>query len=486
MTEEQPPPRTDAAHASERALGAFPDARALWGLRHEDAERRLQTVEQLGASGDARLLGHLVPLLLDPAIEVREAVVRAIAGLDDPRRTRALGRALADEAESVRERARDALTAAGLSVVEAERAARAPCPPYDDAERLDPGRDIASLATALRDPRWTLRQTAASRLRGIDDPGAQELLLFAVADPHRYVRGEAVEALARRGDPAAGEALVHALHDHAGTVRREALDAARRIRAVEAVPFLRARLQSVTRDGDAEEWSESELCDALLEIGGAESLESIRAGLANPDARVRSHICFVMSKRADPADALALAGALDDPSEDVRAVALDALGKLGSGGPVELLTEMYRSGSDHDRAAAASALCAIGGAAGERAMIASLRDRKDYVRAGAAAAIVRNGTPRAWRALFAAVRRGHPEVALEAWRRLVEVGDPATLPTLEEALEIPDFGRARKMAAGFVVCGNPRLARAATRQFEDLGNHRGPPIRWGVGPETKP
>lgn len=83
---------------------------------------------------------------------------------------------------------------------------------------------------------------------------------------------------------------------------------------------------------------------ALSELGRAEP-ETLRAGLASPDAHTRANVVYAIELTGDRSHIPALVESLDDPSERVRYQAASTLVALGAAEGFPVLVEGLSSGN---------------------------------------------------------------------------------------------------------------------------------------------
>ena len=465
------------AEESERALGPVSDTAALYDLHDRDAAVRASGASKLGRLGEAGALGYLVSLLDDPESSVRVAAVRAVGLLPDPRRARALGHALSDEAEEVRAAVRQALAAATIPEEEALHRSRSPQGPYADGTSSKVATDREALTLALRDPRWSVRSLAVEKLEALQGKDAVELLLVAGGDPAPGVRDGVPHELARHDDPRAVAALLRMLRDRALMPHSAAVKALGAGRVSAGIPALRDLLLAADAGNTSSYWGPG---GALREIGGAAAAAALTDALAHPQADVRGHVCWLLGELRDSSTGPAVARLLADPDEHVRGAATRTLAALGVPPPLPPLVQLYWSRSADDRSNAIRAISGVPGVGSLTVLVAALRDRSGSVRRIAAEAVMARKEARGRRALLAAARRGDADAALMAWPFLLATGDPATESALEAALSDDGFERADEMAAAFVSCGNARLAKAARRWLDGRRPGPGRTVLWGT------
>ncbi len=204
--------------------------------------------------------------------------------------------------------------------------------------RLDHPDPAVRLRAAFSRPGTTSDLLAA--LRAEPDAGVREVLVWALAerpdagpaalaqlhDPDPDLRCLMVRLLAKLGDPDAAPALVRLLDDPSPQVVSNAVQALGQLAAPAAAPgVVRLLGTGIVPDAD--------LLDALAGIGRP-GLEPLAAALASPDAAVRAVAAEALGRvgadSGDPTRPIALLQPLlGDPEPPVRLSALLALGELG-------------------------------------------------------------------------------------------------------------------------------------------------------------
>jgi HEAT repeat protein len=151
--------------------------------------------------------------------------------------------------------------------------------------------DAAELAVAaLNDEDAFVRATAAKLIGDQEDPNLSGFLARVLReDPHALVRRRACQALARGAGDEAGPALIAALRDPDSLVRLEAIKGAKKI------------------------------------APGQGSVRLVELLTDDPMWEVRVRAASALGECGDPAAGEALAAALEDPVEFVRAAAAKAL-----------------------------------------------------------------------------------------------------------------------------------------------------------------
>jgi HEAT repeat protein len=314
---------------------------------------RNAAVEALVAVG-SEAVGATVEALRRLDADARKLGIEVLGGVPDPRGTRALTRALADEDSNVRVAAAEALGNAAMAGEEARDHATAALvaalstndtflkiAALDSLARLEVRLPWSIFEPYARDP--LLRRYAIAAAAGSREPDAVKALAHATGDASPTIAREATvalgDAIAAAPDDAATLDLARAtlLESPAGIVhaRRTALDAedgrARGgallllglVRDVQDVPTFVEALA----DDDVEERA-----DLAVRIFGPTAAGPLLASarFAKPHVRAAA-LGLASSLEGAPRAAVheALIEALDVPSIEVQLAALDALGPVG-------------------------------------------------------------------------------------------------------------------------------------------------------------
>jgi HEAT repeat protein len=280
----------------------------------------------------------------------REALLRAVEGIDVHR----LARLAADHARA--EAAGDRVMAVDL----AARAGTAEATPLVLTALEDPdptvrrraasalstlrvASAVAALARTLADPQAEVRVEGVRALALIDDDVVPDILLTALKDPEVRVREMATEALTRWQSPAVARRLAAALSSP--DLRRPAGEVLERMGRVVIDPLTEV---AVGPDPDA-----AAAAGTLLErIAGAQAFVAQLASI-DPAARLRG--VQVLGAIGGPVAAEALTSALTDPDVAVRSRAAMLIGGLHYLPAVKPLRRMFLTDPVIDAVAAAEA-----------------------------------------------------------------------------------------------------------------------------------
>lgn len=197
--------------ASARAQGTDVDDFRKFFPKLEKPAQRLEAVLALEKVRGPEVVDALLPVLKDEDGDVRNAVVKVLAGNDDPGAVDALVATLKKKDSAIRAGACQAL---GLGKRASARA---------DLEKL------------VKEKDWIARARASEALGRIGDAGAVPSLLPALKDPEVEVRIAAADALGALGDESAGPALIAALTEKEWRLRASAIAALARVRTRDAI-----------------------------------------------------------------------------------------------------------------------------------------------------------------------------------------------------------------------------------------------------------
>jgi cellulose synthase operon protein C len=399
---------------------------------------RREAAEKLVLLGDARAVVPLLERLEDTVKEVRVAAVRAIGKLGDDRAATALLRLLRDPEEMVRMAAAEA-----LGNLRAASAAPVLIP------LLGRGSDEMKAKVAY----------ALGQIR--DEHGVRELVR---ATQTEALRGAAREALAGVGAPAV-DPLLACL---AGTLECDltvAVDVLKTIGDARATPALLAELNRgrVRTQG---------VVAALAALADRRALVPLLSLLDHADAPLKVQILDAVRPIIDGRAAGTVQRLLDDPSEDVRARAAQALGVLQARSAVPRLLSLAAAGET----AAVSALGEIGDARAVAPLLGLLDGGRGESRRAAAEALARIKGPEVVDGLLRIARTGATEARVEALSALGGAlrghGTPEAAEVCAKALDPGDPALALSAVGALAAMREPhalgRLLPAARGSQADL------------------
>jgi len=257
--------------------------------------------------------------------------------------------------------------------------------PHDDLAKGEPG---------LRDPNPEIRLELIRRIRERGDAPARRLLLELVQDEDWRVRKAAVDAIVAAPDEALIAGLIETLsiEDNAGA-RNSAIEALTRL--------------------------------------GSEATGALSEGFRRGGTDERKFIIDILGEIRDPASLTLMLEALGDEDDNVKASAIEHLGKMGESSVVDHLIDILQSGEFWMAYPAADALGLIGDARAVPALIEALE--KKALREPVVRALGRIGTPAALphvARLFAEGAKVVQEESLRALMRIILNGDEQVSDTL--------------------------------------------------------
>ncbi len=452
------------------------DARHIGTLAESlDREVRVDALVAAGRLGDPKVLVDVLPLMDHPEVAMREAATFTLGRSGDRRAIPALLKALADRRPSVQ-----TLACLGLAQIDDPRVApvliatlndsrkedatRAACAYAIGARRASAG--IPALLGALTDNRGEAQRLAAWSLGQLGEPKTLGPLIRAYFARAGRSSEELVWAIGRvsgtglaaapagplgdyplgRGkyDPIAAVAALPGdlpqppmssklVTDHTDDISRGLLDALGEHRdvVVSVLTDLDNAPTQLSLGSLSPTTSDAKVSATLAKIGETIA-PAISAQLASEDPKVRSLAVSVVAKleggKVHGADA-AIAKALGDPADQVRASAMSSIAVLAhrrGTPPTELVAALVKTlttGSWADRRVAALALGKLGAAGDPAALVKSAGDTSSFVREATATALATAPSPGSVDALLKLSRDDVPQVRASAARTLGTVKD---------------------------------------------------------------
>jgi HEAT repeat protein len=186
-------------------------------------------------------------------------------------------------------------------------------------------RTARDLAGMLEDPVPEVRIRAAAALGALGGQAAVRPLILALDEPSRWSTIRIADILTGMGQPVLEE-LVGLFPRMTVHGKLAAIDILGRVRSVEVVDWLRARLWNDHRDVRAR------ACHALGAIGDADSGPALAQVLRDPEWPVRAMAAKALGRIRFQAAIPALAIAIRDPEWWVRVNAAEALRRMGDPG----------------------------------------------------------------------------------------------------------------------------------------------------------
>lgn len=416
------------------------DARYIGSLQESiEREVRVDALIAAGRLGDARVLADVLPLMEHPELAMREAATFTLGRSGDKRAVQPLIKALADRRPSVQ-----TLACLGLAQIDDPRTVSAAIGLLADARKDDvtraacayaigvgkPNRAAATpaLLAALTDNRGEAQRMAAWALGQIGDPKALGPLVRAYYARAGRSSDELVWAIGRvsntvpagTASPNLGEYPIKAskfdaasmiadlpgelprattpgklVADHADDIARGMLDALGEHRdvVVSVLADLDSAPDRLSLGALTPATSDPKTTAALAKIA-ATIAPAIQTQLASDDPKVRALAVSVMAKLDDGKGSAvpAIAKALADPADQVRASAMASVAVLASRGTpapelIRALTKTLANGPWPDRRVAALALGRLGDRGDPAALVKAATDSSSFVREAVAGAL---------------------------------------------------------------------------------------------------
>ncbi|GIW70977.1 MAG: hypothetical protein KatS3mg102_0519 [Planctomycetota bacterium] len=322
--------RSGGAEAALAAVGAR--------ARAPEAETRRNAAVVLGLLGDPGAARPLVALVADPHPGVRMAALQALVRTRAPEAVPAARRLLADPDAGVQTAAILAAGALGLAdaAPRIREAARAASPREEELlvaavsalARLRDTQAEPLLLELLARPGTRVPIAAADALGWFRARAAVPGLVRLLERPEPALQAAALRALGRIGDPAAFEAVT-GYYRRRGIYRPLALAAIARFRTPEAIAFLVERARATDDDTEVHI-----ALDALVHRAPEAGLEVALSALRRRGSTLRARAARLLGRAPAAGRERALAALRElleeEPSEEVRLAAVEALGTLGA------------------------------------------------------------------------------------------------------------------------------------------------------------
>jgi HEAT repeat protein len=219
------------------------------GLTSANASVRRKAATDLGRTKAADALPRLAALVRDPDMEVRIAVLRAIASLREIAGVPSMVVFMSDAQARVRLESIDGVVEI-YTHRDRPRASTFLSVFSDGRDKPEPLLKASvdfevyrSLAARLRDSDLRVRESAAEAIGILGGTEVAVDLVAALGDSVQDVRAAAVTALVKVGTSADGESLTPLLKDPSANVRRRAISGLGRLRVGDAAPELRAHFE---------------------------------------------------------------------------------------------------------------------------------------------------------------------------------------------------------------------------------------------------
>jgi tetratricopeptide (TPR) repeat protein/HEAT repeat protein len=442
-------------------------------LESVDREVRIDALVAAGRLGDPKVLADVIPLMDHPEVAMREAATFTIGRTGDRRAVPPLLKALGDRRPSVQ-----TLACLGLAQIDDPRVVGALSGMVADTRKDDATRaacayglgvrkasgSMPALLAALVDNRGDTQRLAAWSLGQLGDAKTLGPLIRAYFARAGRSSDELVWAIGRvtgaglapsqlgpvdeyplnRGkyDPVAAIALLPGnlpsppipaklVTEHAEDIAKGLLDALAEHRdvVVSVLADLDSAPTQLALGALSAATTDAKVAAALARIGEAIAPQ-VTAQLSSDDPKVRALAVSVLAKMDNPkmkgVDA-AVAKALDDQTDQVRAAAMNAVTVLAvrrGTAPAPLVASLAKTlanGPRFDRREAALALGKLAPGADGGALIKAAGDSSSFVREAVAQAL--SGRTAALDALLALSRDEVPQVRAAAARSLGKLSD---------------------------------------------------------------
>lgn len=418
-------------------------------LKNGNEKERINAVQELGMTGDAGAVPHLIEALLDKYAYVRKGAAEALGTLGDASAVRALTEVLEDENNYVRRAAIEALGTLGdLGAVSAltelldDLAVRAyAATALGNIAEANPRKPqpLKAVPALIAMTKSALRDTCSAAVEALGkiakaNPKSPKLrkairpLIILLNDGDKTVQCKAAEALGNIKHDRAFFALVKALNKAMKSkdkaVGAAVVDALGNTKNPKAVHVLIKALGNEHLSANA--------VDALARIGEPAVRPLIKA-VKSKDEQVRRNAVEALGKIGDPEAVDVLIKALKDSDYAVRCGAAIALGEIQDDDAVPALIEALRDAWACGYAAAA--LAKIGLDDGQFGLVLEmLKSDVPQERYGASRALEKIGKP-AVPALIEALKSTKKEVRNTAISTLEKIGDKSALEALQRVAE---------------------------------------------------
>jgi HEAT repeat protein len=481
---------------------------------------RRQAARALAASGDARAIEFLAPLLTDENELTRWEAAMSLAALGDRRaveRLRAARELMPENSYPFSaalyqfgEREDFSALVAAIDKIEKvdpilrSRLIKSLCQ-SNDARALDP------LLKLLKTSDGELQLEIIAALGRLRDARATEPLLTLLKEDNRELQLAAIAALAQAQDERAasplierllaaqdremGEALVNAI---AAFERPETVDALFKARkdkqgkispaismVLERMGITVDKLSLAIKNGQGPSWQGARAsAHWLAELGAHSSVEPLVGALSHPDGAVREQAARALAGFGDRAAIEPLLLLLEDPVPAVRLAAIETLKSLGVNG--QTLGVRLKSPDWRVRADAANLAGRMGFNELTPTLISVVNDHEAGVRQESITALGRLKDNRAIDCLIAALDDENSRVRAASANALGNIGDERAASALVQSLASYDVAlsalsadaliklNAHNAAAALIATLSRRNWRARAQAARVLG-HMGEP-----------
>lgn len=385
-----------------RALRKIATDQAIFGLlellRDLNPEVQITAARALGELGTQKAVNPLIDELADDNPAVRQAAADALGRIGDRNAATALARLAAeDPSPEVRKTASQALH-----------------------ELSD--RSVKSILHSLSPANPGEVNEALNRLIDLGDAAIPPLIELLNSE-NQFIRAISAEVLGALGKPVAIDHIGHLLFDRDANVRIIAVRALGKIRHIRSAEKLVRALE----DPDSKV---AGLTANQLELLGELAVEPVFTLLTHPSAEVRARAIDVLGRLRYQGAGERLALGLTDKKVLIRIVSAQALGEIGDVSYAPVLMEALDDSNHIVRAMAAEALGKIRDYRASIKLLEMANDPSDLVRSNALRALGRIGNPTAVPLLIKALDDIEPAVRIAAIEALTELRVTAALEKL--------------------------------------------------------
>ncbi|HEY1697160.1 MAG TPA: HEAT repeat domain-containing protein [Polyangiaceae bacterium] len=344
-------------------------------------------------------------------------------------------------------------------------------------KRGDPAA-VPALFEVLRDPDARVAQAAVAAIQALGGQEARRLALRSARSDDPRERRSALRILSYFGWPSALEVFLEAMNDPDERLRDLAGIGLASIDDPRATAALLAGAQHTSPR------TRAAAVRALGHTGGSASVrDTLRSGLADPDAWVRYYACQALSRFQDDASADVIAALVDDPAGHVRVAAIDALARLHGERALAILHQALLSPDADVQRAALLGVAAVRSPSSLPHVLQTLRSEDAATRLVALSALAELPQREALDGLTAATRDADASVRAAALTLLGNRAGPEATNVLIESLSNPSI-RERGLAAlsqptsgrieALVVAMRTARGEVASSLVSALARMRGP------------
>ncbi|MDX3116742.1 HEAT repeat domain-containing protein [Streptomyces scabiei] len=372
-------------------------------LADEVARVRGTCAVALGLIEDPAAVPSLIPLVRDCDAQVRKAAVFALGKIGDPVCVPVVSEALRDKEAGVRWTAATALSRVGDPSV------------------------LTCLVPLLKDPEPRVRGATATALGWLGHRSALAPLVETSTDENAIVRGSVATALGRIADRGTVGVLAVLSQDKDAVVRSSAVTAVGRARLETGMGLVEAALVDVSAEVRGA---------AVRAMARLNPSRDLRAFLADAEPSVRRAALAAIGEGTGVGES-ALILALQDDDEEVRGVAVAALGRRHTKTAMVHLEEVLEDPSENVGEAAVQSLGQIVEQRDRPSLIGALSSAHRAVRLAAVELLAVDCGP-VRQALEVLVRHPDARTRAAAAQALGRIGDLRSAPILIETLTDPD------------------------------------------------